>query len=685
MANTTIRGIVCLFTVLVINSVVEASVVAFHLSMGVQHGYGLFDPASDTVVVRGDFNNWSGNQHYLSDDNEDLIYDRAVTLSVGGHSYKYVMIRASGDEVWESSIPDRWIDVGEEDILLDTVYFDNDATQPIPPRDIEVHFMVDMQYMVRKAAFEPDHDSVVVRGSHSALGNWGGTGAALSRQGFTFVYSAWVPFEDLSNYLVQYKYVLLRNGDSNDALWETSIGNRSFRISGDELDIRPSPNGNGYAEYQTSLVCFGHGSGWVPPELIVGADLSYVPQMESVDAEYRVAGAPEDVLDIFQQNGYRIVRLRLWHTPDQPWHGLDSTLAFAERVHATGFQFMLDIHFSDSWADPGQQAKPAAWASLDFATLVDSVYAYTNSVIRRFRDADVLPSYVQVGNEITAGCLWDDGRVGWEGSEWDTPQQWSHLAELLSTAIAALRDSLPVEDQPKVILHVDCGGDNNRCRWFFDHVTSCYVDFDLIGLSYYPWWHGSLSNLETNLRDLGERYGKGLLVVETSYPWTLEAYDELPNFVWQAEQLLPGYPATPAGQTDFLRSLFTVVQEVPNGLGKGLLYWEPAYLAVGGYLSPNENQTLFDFDGDALPALGFMNAAPLASPHVTIHSVGTEITLRWNAVPGAQGYRVEKATSPDGDWISADVVSTLSWSEAAVQGKTFYRVVAISTDWGRRR
>jgi arabinogalactan endo-1,4-beta-galactosidase len=341
---------------------------------------------------------------------------------------------------------------------------------------------------------------------------------------------------------------------------------------------------------------------------------------------------------------------------------------------------MLDLHYSDSWADPGQQTKPAAWATLDFATLVDSVYMYTNAVIHRFRNEDLLPISVQIGNEITAGFLWDDGRVGWEGGEWDTPQQWVQFTELLSSAIAGLHDSLPAEDQPKVILHVDSGGDNDRCRWFFDHVTAYGVDFDIIGLSYYPCWHGTLTNLETNLFDLAERYGKELQVVETSYPWTLEEYDDLPNSVSQPEQLLPGYPATPEGQEDFLRGLFAVIQEVPNALGIGLLYWEPAYLAIDGYRSPNENQTLFDFDGDALPALGFMDVLPLQNPQATVYSDGIEITLDWEDVPGAQGYRVEKATAPDGPWITIGVVVTPGWSEAVVSERTFFRVSAISSN-----
>jgi arabinogalactan endo-1,4-beta-galactosidase len=227
-------------------------------------------------------------------------------------------------------------------------------------------------------------------------------------------------------------------------------------------------------------------------------------------------------------------------------------------------------------------------------------------VVIRARDAGALPQYVQIGNEISAGLLWDDGRVGWEGSEWDTPEQWSKLTDLLAAGIAAIRDSLDPLDQPKVVIHVDNGANNTLCRWFFDHLRDAAVDYDVIGVSFYPWWHGTLEGLGVNLRDLAARYGKEIIVVETSYPWTLDDYDGTPNFVSGPGQLLPGYPATPGGQLDFLRDIEAVVQSVPDGLGSGLIYWEPAFLAVpGGPPDPCENQTLFDFGGAALPALGF--------------------------------------------------------------------------------
>jgi len=268
---------------------------------------------------------------------------------------------------------------------------------------------------------------------------------------------------------------------------------------------------------------------------------------------------------------------------------------------------MLDIHYSDSWADPGQQTKPAAWEGLPFAALVDSVSAYTNSVVLAFRDADVLPEYIQIGNEVSSGMLWDDGRVGWEGSEWDTPTQWDNLAALLSAGIDGARASLSASEQPGIIIHRADGGDNAGCQWFYGNLLARGVSFDIIGLSFYPWWHGTVWDLRDNLEDLAARYGKELMVVETAYPWTLDwLEDGTNNFVRQESQLHEHYPASPDGQFEFLRDVVAVVEGVPGGLGTGVIYWEPEFLSVdGGPGSPYENLTLFDFDGDALRGLGF--------------------------------------------------------------------------------
>ncbi|MFH1866221.1 MAG: glycosyl hydrolase 53 family protein [Candidatus Eisenbacteria bacterium] len=147
---------------------------------------------------------------------------------------------------------------------------------------------------------------------------------------------------------------------------------------------------------------------------------------------------------------------------------------------------------------------------------------------------------------------------------------------------------------------------NGVCRWFFDGLVEQGVDFDMIGLSFYPWWRGTLNELRANMHDLATRYGRGIVVAETAYPWTLEGNDSTGNFVDSPDDLHAGYDATPEGQEAFLEELLAIVDGVPDGLGDGVIYWEPGYLTVpGGPGNPYENLTLLDFDGDALPGLGF--------------------------------------------------------------------------------
>lgn len=338
----------------------------------------------------------------------------------------------------------------------------------------------------------------------------------------------------------------------------------------------------------------------------LGADLSFVPRLRSQGVTYRADGVASGPLAIFRDAGYSIVRLRLWHTPDEPWHGIDSTVAFAREVRAAGFELMLDLHYSDTWADPSQQSIPAAWEWESFPDIADSVRAYAGGVVRRFRDAGAAPASVQIGNEIDGGFLWDEGRVDWPGSACDTPERWVRLTTLLRAAAAGVRDGAPAGEAPRVVLHLALGGDNARCRWFLDHAFAAGVDPDVIGVSFYPWWHGALADLEANLDDLAARYAREVQVVEAAYPWTLEGQGPTANFVGEEAQLRPGFPATPEGQRDWLRALYDVVRAVPGGRGGALLLWEPAFLAVrGGPDNPVENLALFDFEGNALPGLRF--------------------------------------------------------------------------------
>ena len=334
-------------------------------------------------------------------------------------------------------------------------------------------------------------------------------------------------------------------------------------------------------------------------KLILSADVSYVEELEANGVVYKEAGEADDLFAILSRNGINTIRLRLWHTPAEPWYDLESTVRIAKRVKEAGLDFLLDFHYSDTWADPGRQTKPAAWTGLSFDVLRDSVYTYTHQVLSEMKENDVLPEYVQIGNETSQGFLWDEGRVG---GNFNGAAQWSQLRTLFNDAIRAVRD-VEGDDRIQVILHTDRGGDTAGATWFFDNVTTGTTDFEIIGLSYYPWWHGTLDDMQNTINAVAGRYGKSVFIAETAYPWTLQWFDNTNNLVGLSNQLLPGYENLPDAQYNFLRDVISRVQAVPDGLGAGISYWAPENISVSGVGSVWENVTLFDNNGELLPAI----------------------------------------------------------------------------------
>ena len=349
---------------------------------------------------------------------------------------------------------------------------------------------------------------------------------------------------------------------------------------------------------------------------IRGADGSFTPQIEGLGGKYRLNGVEKDALDILKGNGANWIRLRLWHTPANGYCGLASTLAYATRVKAKGLKFLLDVHYSDWWADPGKQNKPAAWAGLSYAALKDSVFAYTRDVVAAMKHQGTLPDMIQTGNEITSGMLWNDGRVG---GSYDTPQQWANFGGLLKEAIRGAVEAA-ADTTMKIMIHIDRGGDNAGARWFFDNLKAQGVPFDVIGLSYYPWWHGTLTQLTNNLNDLATRYGKDIVLAETAYPWTTQSLnDGMGNIAVDAAKLPAGYPKSPQGQKAFLAAITGILKATPNHRGAGRIYWEPAYISVPPIGSAWEHLTTFDFAGNGLPALkSFMNLDTIPKINVTL-------------------------------------------------------------------
>jgi arabinogalactan endo-1,4-beta-galactosidase len=205
--------------------------------------------------------------------------------------------------------------------------------------------------------------------------------------------------------------------------------------------------------------------------------------------------------------------------------------------------------------------------------------------------------------------LWPDGRVG---GVYDTPEQWGRLVALLEAARRGALDAAP-DQPPDIAVHYNDGGNNAACRWFFDHLVERELDFDVIGLSFYPKWHGTLDELRQNLADLATRYDKPVYVVETAYPWTLAWADQTNNIFGTEADLHDGYPATVAGQSAFLRALRDIVQNVPGDRDRAVYYWSPEWIAVEGVPSAFENATLFDFDGKMLSSMEAFTGIPAST------------------------------------------------------------------------
>jgi arabinogalactan endo-1,4-beta-galactosidase len=395
---------------------------------------------------------------------------------------------------------------------------------------------------------------------------------------------------------------------------------------------------------------------------IKGADVSFIPQIQDLGGVYRENGIPQDPLKIFKDHGVNYIRLKLWHTPIESYNNLEKILYMAKRIKERNLKFLLDFHYSDTWADPGRQRKPVAWVGLPFETLKDSVYAYTKNVMQALCNQQTLPEMVQIGNEITPGMLWNDGRVG---GSFDTPQQWRNLGELIKAGVRAVHESCDASDSVRIMIHLDRGGDNAACRWYFDNLIAQGVAFDIIGLSYYPWWHGTLSAVRANLNDLAVRYGKDLIIAETAYPWTLQWFDGVNNIVGSANQLHAGYPATVDGQASFLAELMKIVRQVRDQKGSGIFYWAPEYISVQPLGSSWENNALFDFSGNVLPSMAvFQEQPPPGTPiNVTVRLNTSTLmdTLRAHHLTQIRGEvaGISFDTLPDGKKVTWESDSEL--------------------------
>ncbi|WP_439487961.1 glycoside hydrolase family 53 protein [Algoriphagus sp.] len=293
---------------------------------------------------------------------------------------------------------------------------------------------------------------------------------------------------------------------------------------------------------------------------IIGADISFVPQMEARGTTYSDDGVEKDVVEILKDNRFNFIRLRLFVDPTAEngyskdgFGGLEKTLEMAKRVKAAGMNFLLDFHYSDTWADPGKQFKPASWEGLEGAALEGKVYTYTNEVVQRFVDEGVKPEMVQVGNEIHNGMIWPDGKI-----EGDSAESFSVLLRCASAAVRAVDPSI------NIMIHIAKAHDLKNSIKFFDKIIARDVVFDIIGQSYYPEWHGELDPMEANMTELAKRYNKPMVIAE---------YKE------------------------HKREVNEIVKNLPNGLGLGTFIWEATSPQWGDLFdrngATNENMKIY--------------------------------------------------------------------------------------------
>jgi arabinogalactan endo-1,4-beta-galactosidase len=318
---------------------------------------------------------------------------------------------------------------------------------------------------------------------------------------------------------------------------------------------------------------------------IKAADMSYLPLIESEGTVfYNNQLVAEDALQTLKKSGCNTIRIRLWHSPSDHHSGFNEVKLFAQRVKSLGMKVWLTVHYSDTWADPGQQSKPSAWNNLSFNLLKSQFEQYTQQIVTQIH-----PDIIQIGNEINNGFVFPEGNL---------TNNESQFLSLLASASNVIRAQSP---STKIMLHY---AGIQGASWFFSKTAA--IDYDYIGLSYYPVWHGTdLNLLQQTLTSLGQTYSKKVLIAETSYPFTLGWNDWTNNVLGQTNQLHPNYPATLDGQKNFLEQIKTTIQQTPNGVG--FCYWGAEWIAYRGIQASNgsswENQALWDFNHKSVPAM----------------------------------------------------------------------------------
>jgi arabinogalactan endo-1,4-beta-galactosidase len=358
-------------------------------------------------------------------------------------------------------------------------------------------------------------------------------------------------------------------------------------------------------------------------DFIMGADISTINEIQKSGRKfYDLEGNEKPLMEILKENGVNWIRLRVWNDPRDEqgnWYGAgntnkESVIIMAKQAKEAGLKVLIDFHYSDFWADPGRQNLPKAWEGLDEAELKQAVYDYTYDVINSLANENAYPDMVQIGNEINDGMLWPMGR---------TP---AGAKPYIEQGIAAVRAVETDQNGDKIKILIHRANPNNGV----DTLTSFYnnyadLDYDVIGLSFYPFWHGTFDNIKEVMNAMADTFDKEVVIAETSYGFTLEG---VPNnggtgqVFSESLQETSGYKAGVPGQATLVRDVIAAVAEVQNDMGLGVFYWEPAWLPgvdtgwatkeaadYQGEEIPTDggsgwaNQAMFNFFGEALPSI----------------------------------------------------------------------------------
>ena len=364
----------------------------------------------------------------------------------------------------------------------------------------------------------------------------------------------------------------------------------------------------------------------------LGVDLSILDELLPLGAKYFYQGKPIEPFSFFaDHSGISMVRLRLWHHPydkqGNPYGGggndLDCFLRLAKKAKNAGMPVMLDFHYSDFWVDPGRQRIPQAWEGKNFLEIVKLIYDYTRDTLLKIRDNGIEVAAIQVGNEITNGMLFPFGQL-WREFDETNGGGFKGLAMLLKAGFDACKEIYP---NALTVCHLEHSASKQMQEDFFTNLFAENIDFDVIGESYYPYWHGTLSELEESILNLQVKFHKEVWLVETGYEWG-ESLVEGHHNDFEGDQgdlfevgningRVP-FPNTLQGQADYYKELLSRMKKIGVGM---IFYWEPAWVLVPNNawakeagqvycgLTPTKaendwaNETLFDFEGNATPAI----------------------------------------------------------------------------------